>query len=50
MDPPLCSNRACLRTAFIAFSVPFVRDWPLNVALCSLAYLAAVVGSAMSPF
>ena len=31
MDPPLCSSRACLPTAFIAFSVPFVCGWPLDV-------------------
>ena len=24
LDPPLCSSRACLHTAFIAFSVPLV--------------------------
>ena len=26
MDPPLCSSRACLHTAFIAFSVHCVFD------------------------
>ena len=26
---PLCSSHACLHTAFIAFSVPFVCNWPL---------------------
>ena len=30
VDPPLCSGHAGLPTAFIASSVPFVSDWPLN--------------------
>ena len=38
VDPPLCSSRACLPTAFIAFSVPFVCDWPLNVAKSAALY------------
>ena len=29
--PPLCSGRACLHTAFIAFSGPVVCGCPLNV-------------------
>ena len=38
--PPICpiSSRACLHTAFIAFSVPCMCDWPLNVPQ---AYCAA---------
>ena len=37
IDPPPGSSRACLHTAFIAFSVPFVCDGPLNVPLAHCA-------------
>ena len=37
MDPPLCSSRACLHTAFIASSVHCVLDWPANVPLADCA-------------
>ena len=30
VDPPLCSSRACLHPAFIAFSVAFVYNGPLK--------------------
>ena len=33
VDPPLCSSRACFHAAFIAFSVPFVGNWPVSVPL-----------------
>ena len=37
VDLSLCSSRACLHRAFIAFSVPSVCDWPLNVPLAHCA-------------
>ena len=37
MDPPLCSSRACLHTAFITFSVPVMCIRPVNVPLAQCA-------------
>ena len=45
VDPPLCSSRACIHTAFIAFSVPFTFNWPLIVpqAQCA-APICSLIG------
>ena len=37
MATQLCSSRACLHTAFIAFSVPVAFGWPVHVLLAHCA-------------